>query len=142
MNINNEVLQKLIKGSQNIDRMREEIDLVINGVLGLIHRPSWSGKSSSPIIEEIEIDDRVWTIQINVPNGRVWKDDLIVCTTPVGNHMIPIYSTREKECSEVKFENVQVVYGDLAKVVNLIAYRIPGLEARLKHLLNAAEVFA
>lgn len=142
MNINNEVLQKLIKGSQNIDRMREEIDLVINGVLGLIHKPSWSGKPSSPIIEEIKIDDRVWTIQINVPNGRVWKDDLIACTVPVGNHMIPIYSTLETECSCVRLENVQMIYGDLPKLVNWIAYRLSDLEPRLQHLLNAAEVFA
>jgi hypothetical protein len=140
MNINNEALQKLIKGSRNIDRMKEEIKLVVDGIIEFCND---SNEAEARFEKEFETNNYRWIINA-LPHTDRFKCEWAIRCFPKGKDFpdMSIYQHRPnaKIWHSVKLENVQVVYQQLGEFVCFMTSQFP-IERKLECFIKANEVF-
>lgn len=138
----NEIVERLLRGSHAIDRMRQDIHQTVMMICGLViegnHIQSLSGSG-------IPLDSRTcrWRISGGEKPPRA-MGFLVECRVKRPGDFILVYNTSRGQ-RDGHFDNValtQTVYEDLPTFVNGMVGAFPSLETKWKHFLDAAKVFA
>jgi len=128
----NEIIHKLIVGSEAIDRMRKEIDLVVRMILGFSHGVAWKDE-----LVRFEGKDGFWEIRYKQRSMQNLKAECwIVSVTAV---MELAYDTQDFRFAQVPLRFVKAVYGMLPLFVEGMAKECPQLDKSWQPLLDAAD---
>ncbi len=145
---NDNIVQQLIRGSQNIDQMRKEIDQVVKMVVGLAYLSDTVSLSKRLSLHIETLSGFHWSVTGNLiftnPSAskvviEYWEPTAFL---GIGNGFCGrrIYSLGEGS-KDVGTADVQKVHSDLAAFVNGMKREFSGLTRRLKPLLDASTVF-
>lgn len=121
-----ELVEKLLRGSENIDRMRKEIKSVVLMVLGFV-KNNWSTG------ETYVSGGCKWIVGRDCDNAmqiECWVD-------PHPSFVGPAYTTSGN--LPILLRNVQAVYGGLPVLIEGIAKTFPALKKLWQPLLDAAD---
>ena len=136
---NEDIAAKLLRGSQNLDRMKKEIDQLVKMVLGFVKK-SASGPSRS-IRFGREYDTFKWEISGEVGHGM----------NPSLNHLgtrcllrfqggwTMGWDTQNPHLDPASHK-VQAVYEALPKLIEVVIAEFPEIQETWAHLIEASEV--
>jgi hypothetical protein len=131
------IAEQLLRGSQNIDRMRKEVECVVSMILGFLV------PGEENFCATFDFDGGKWEIEISysynisMPIARCWL------RKPFESTLAYINKSRELPMFKVGFnhEMVQEVHQNLPVFVLGMMKEFPELERQLKPFLDAADKF-
>jgi len=127
-----EVVDRLLRGSANIDRMRKEIDSVIGMLQASLSRCVMGDR----INEAYESPLSKWKIW-NTPHI---SKPYFECSVKIGTNYYFGFSTDDTESQNSAY-NVESVYKALPELIEGIRKRFPKIEELWQYVLNAADVY-
>jgi hypothetical protein len=139
---NIEIVQKLIAGSQNIDRMREEVKQFTNMLIGLIHAVGRSGASKIKFDHEFKSDQCKWILK--GMTGSFYTDDNkieVECWEMIGESSAIMYCPFTNNIN-FHADNVQMVWENLHVLLEGVRKVLPEIEEKYASFVKAADVFA
>ena len=125
------IVEQLLAGSRNMDRMRKEIDLIVSMMLGIISEYSLGDQ---PTV--FSSSSCKWTISLQRQNMCAHCD--IICCIGGEEDCLTPYAYCNWEPRDTKSYLVQHVHESLSVLVNGIAEAFPDAKVRWQPLLNAA----
>lgn len=138
MEIVAEDITRLVLGSRNIDRMREEIKLVVSAVLGLTSK---YGKKLPYIMFPSESERCTWVVECSkTGKGGYFAYCNLRCSPLNQGRLVKCAYVSKYPNFEIACEDVQVIYEDLPNFLQGMINCFPELLSRLAPLLKASLV--
>ena len=148
---NTQIVEKLLSGSRNIDKMRKEIDLLMSMVTGLILKNHWDSNTSFRLPAETRIHESedegklTWDFYYDPCLTRYTNVSVgisIAChERQEGKNSLCIYcfngNMKRSDASYPEF--VQRVHGSLPSFIKLVTRVFPFLDGMWKPFLSASD---
>jgi len=129
------IVEQLLRGSENIDRMKKEVECVVRMVIGFANRrvSLWQDF-------EVEFDSPtcLWKVQRTEYSNTLEVE----CHLHKSYGLCSVYTNTTHFTSFFHLEEVQVVWQDLSTFVEGMATTLPALNEDWKPLLDAADKFS
>lgn len=152
--MSNDIVRQLLDGSRNIDRMRKEIDSVVNMLLGLLANYDITCWECSPRSQREEwgtetlrysvftSPDCEWKIQrryeIDSGSRLVVSCTLISSVGSPGDCRTPTYDSDHRKGVSLYFRDVQSTHRALSVLVEGMLHAFPNLAKTWQPILDAA----
>ena len=122
------IAERLIRGSQNIDKMRTEIRVVVSILIGQANGLGIypDGRSCC-----FNFGTVLWKFQVN---------DMSCFIADSGNPNAPVYSSSCGGIGSLRTDQVQTVYESLPAFIEAVFKKYPELKEKFGPLLRAAQV--
>ena len=129
-------IKKLVRGSRNIDRMRDEIDQVIGMIIGMpcVAHLQGSAETVHWVVrtKANRTEDYIWVLSSD-SNGR------LRATFHCGDQEFPMsYYSSEHGSKRMKLSHVKITHDYLGLFVKKMKKTYPDMPAECKPLLDAA----
>lgn len=126
------VVEELLQGSENINRMRREIDQVVRMVWGLAY-DARGGTQRTAYDSTFPCDSTDYVMHWRIMGSKVslWK---------IGSVSIQLYCAVEG-AEKINVEFVQVVHENLTFFVRGMVELFPGLQQKMEPFIKASKVF-
>lgn len=129
-------IEKLVRGSAEINRMRHEVELVIGLLVGRLDNAVLN-RRPDPI--SIPCPDLTWTIEYRHMSAHVYAVCLMADTVIKGNKYV-VYKREPRESrSQLYGNDVQLVHKSLQSLLDGLIQLSPRIEEELEFLVSAAE---
>ncbi len=145
---NENIVEKLLRGSRNIDRMKSEVHQLVQIVIGLAHKSIGRGASVVEIHETFEDKSCKW--QVEGMMGTLYKARnkihvqctvKLPCAPPHQDHFIQCVGYCSESRVPFHSEHAQQVYQNLHAFAEGMLRVIPDIKDEMKTFLDASEVF-
>lgn len=142
------IVEELLRGSRNIDRMKVEVHQLVKMVIGFAHRSNGRGASVVEIYETFEDKSCKWQVEGVMGSLDKTRNKIHVqctvklpCAPPHQDHFIQCVGY----CSETRVpfhsDHVQQVYQNLHAFVEGMLRVVPDIKDEMKTFLDASKVF-
>jgi len=123
------IANQVVRGSKNLNRMREEVDQVIRTFAGLIKKRGIQCHGLRFVT-----GDCAWQFQESKDQGVV-----IACYASAGNRRELVYTSDCKDPPAM--QNTQQIYSELNTFASRLLQSVPSLEEEIDPLIQAATFF-
>ena len=134
-----EITRKLINGSRNIDRMKDEVNQIVKMIIGLVTGSQRSGKVRF-IDSEFHSDTHRWQVRGKVGCEKSWENELIIfCDEKFhgsDNSYTAVFSVDSKSFHGIF---VQGVHEALPTLIGGIRSLFPEIEKEWEYLTQASD---
>ena len=128
------VLDKIVRGSSNLDRMRREIDTSLSTIMGMFESLVDCGHCR--ILQTKHDDDKyIWLLVIGRDKNKGMS---FGATCYLKEKMVYSYKPGE---APLRCENIQAVYESLAEFIEAMFNDHPKLKKKCEPLFRAADKF-
>ena len=134
-----EITKRLVKGSQNIDRMKNEVEQVVQMIIGFTIRCD-SARHKDEISETFESEQCQWTVNGSVNIFDHSKSTITVECWVRGRFGAKAYSS-QRNSYPFHTEAAQCVFEGLPVFVEGMLRVFPELREKIEPFMNAADMF-
>ncbi len=142
------IVERLLRGSRNIDRMKVEVHQLVQMVIGLALRSNALGARVRDVEEVFENESCKWEVRGEMGSLDKTENRIHVrcnvklhCDAPNQDHYIMCVGYCSETRSPFHSEHTQQVYQNLRAFVEGMVRVFPGIEDEMKMFLDASGVF-